>query len=111
MAATAAANGNEVPLQELRTCYSEIFSEWLGERAASMFSAAIRSKPPKAQPRLVGSESGYNIVTYSGTYYAVPQSLGPMDFEQLDISSLPEQILAARSHDDALRAIAKAVEQ
>lgn len=111
VAATDAAKGNEGPLQELRTRYSEIFSEWLGERAASMFSAAIQSKPPEAQPRLVGSESGYNIVAYAGIYYAVPQSLGPMDFGQLEVSSLPEQILAARSHDDALRAIVKAIEQ
>lgn len=110
-AATAAADANEVPLQELRTRYSEIFSVWLGERAASMFSAAVQSKPPEAQPRLVGSKSGFNIVAYAGTYYAVPQSLGPMDFGQLDISSLPEQILAARSHDDALRAIARAIAQ
>jgi len=111
VAANAAADGNEVPLQELRTRYSEIFSEWLGERAASMFSAAVKSKPSEVQPRLVGSESGFNIVAYAGTFYAVPQSLGPMDFAQLDISALPGQILAARSHDDALRAIAKAVEQ
>jgi len=50
-----------------------------------MFSAAIQSKLPEAQPRLVGSESGYNIVAYAGTYYAVPQSLGPMDFGRLDV--------------------------
>lgn len=111
VASTAAANGNEVPLQELRTRYSEIFSEWLGERAASMFSEAIQCKPLEAPPRLAGSESGYNIVAYAGIYYAVPQSLGPMDFGQLDISALPAGILTARSFDDAQRAIAKAVEQ
>jgi hypothetical protein len=111
VASTAAADGNEVPLQKLRTRYSEIFSEWLGERTAPMFSAAIQCKPPESPPRLVGSESGYNIVAYAGIYYAVPQSLGPMDFGQLDVSSLSKGIVAARSHDDALQAIAKAVEQ
>ena len=110
-AATAAADGNELPLQELRSRYSEIFSEWLGKRAASMFSVAMQCKHPEASPRLVGSEAGYNIVAYAGIYYAVPQSLGSMDFGQLDVSSLPKEILAARSHEDALRAIAKAVEQ
>jgi hypothetical protein len=110
-AATAAADGNELPLLELRSRYSEIFSEWLGKRAASMFSVAMQCKHPEAPPRLVGSEAGYNIVAYAGIYYAVPQSLGSMDFGQLDVSSLPKEILAARSHEDALRAIAKAVEQ
>jgi hypothetical protein len=110
-AATAAADGNNIPLQALRSRYSETFSEWLGERAVSMFSAATQCKPSAVQPRLVGSESGYNIVAYAGIYYAVPQSLGPMDFGQLDVSLLPEQVLATRSHDDALRAIAKAVKQ
>jgi hypothetical protein len=110
-AATAAVEGNEVSLQELRTRYSEIFAEWLGERAASMFSAANQCKPPQAPPRLVGNESGYNIVAYAGNYYSVPQSLGPMDFGQLDVSSLPKGILATRSHDDALRAIGKSIQQ
>lgn len=110
-AATAAADGNKAPLQELRTRYSEVFAEWLGERAASMFSDAFQRKSPEILPRLVGSRSDYNIVAYAGAYYAVPQSLGPMDFAQLDVSSLPKGVLAVRSHEDALRAIEKAVRQ
>jgi hypothetical protein len=60
-------------------------------------------------PRLVGSKSGYNIVSFDGVHYAVPQSLGPMDLSQLNMSAMPAGMLAGRSYDDALRAIAEAV--
>ena len=35
-----------------------------------------------AVPTLVWSRAGYNIVRYLGKYWAVPQSLGPVDFTQ-----------------------------
>ena len=107
LAATAAAAGNESPLQDLRTRYSDIFAEWLSDRAESMFSALTRFDLQEAPPLLIGSESGYNIVSFGGFYYAVPQSLGPMDLSQLDRLSLPAGILTGRSYDDALRAIKK----
>lgn len=104
-AAIAAAEGDESLLRELRIRYKDIFSEWLGDRAEIMFSALMQPSSLTAPPRLVGSKSGYNIVSYGGIHYAVPQSLGPMDLSQLDISSLPAGIFAGRSHDEALQAI------
>lgn len=111
LAAAAATEGNGLPLQELRTRYSDIFSEWLGDRAEAMFSALTPFCLPEAPPRLVGSESGYNIVLFTSVHYAVPQSLGPMDLSQLNMSSLPSGILSAHSYNEALRAIAKVSEQ
>lgn len=111
LAANAAADGDESLLQDLRLRYKDIFSEWLGDRAESMFSKLTQSVAPSPPPHLVGSQSGYNIVSFRGTHYAVPQSLGPMDFSQLDISSLPKGILAAHSHDDALNAIKRMFKQ
>lgn len=111
LAATAAAEGDESLLQALRTRYKGIFSEWLGDRTESMFSELTQAASTIAPPRLAGSESGYNIVSFGGVHYAVPQSLGPMDLSQLDMSSLLPGILAGRSYDDALRAIKKVSEQ
>ncbi len=105
LAATAATSGDESLLRELRISYKDIFSEWLGDRAEPMFSALTQSTSTNAPPRLVGSHSGYNIVSFCGTHYAVPQSLGPMDFSQLDLASLPAGVLAGRSHSEALDAI------
>lgn len=110
-AVNAAASGDESPLHELRTRYSEVFSEWLGGRSALMFSEVIQLSPSDTPPHLVGNESGYNIVSFKGSYYGVPQSLGPMDFSRLDLSSLPTGILVSHSYGEILRAISKAFEQ
>lgn len=111
LAATAASEGDESPLQGLRIRYTDIFSEWLGDRAESMFLELVRSGLPEAPPRLVGNKAGYNIVLFGGIHYAVPQSLGPMDLSQLDMSLLPSGVLLARSYNEALLTIAKAVGQ
>lgn len=107
-AAEEAAAGNEGPLEDLRERYSKIFSEWLGDRAASMFSALLtRSDTTSAPPRLVGGAAGYNIVYLDGHHYSVPQSLGPMDLGQLDKSTLPSTIVVTHTYEEALRAIAR----
>ncbi|MDP1774201.1 MAG: class I SAM-dependent methyltransferase [Methylobacter sp.] len=56
-------------------------------------------------PHLVGAVSGYNIVLFAGAHYALPQSLGPLDLSQLDLSSMPPAILIARSYDEIVLAI------
>ncbi|MBC8505321.1 MAG: sulfotransferase domain-containing protein [Chloroflexi bacterium] len=111
LAATAAADDNKLPLQELRAHYSGIFSEWLGDQAETMFSALTEFSLPEVPPRLVGSVSDYNIVAFGGLHYAVPQMLGSMDLSQLDMSSLPPEILAAHSYDEAIRLIEKRSEK
>ncbi|HET9132196.1 MAG TPA: hypothetical protein VFO86_14675, partial [Terriglobia bacterium] len=106
--AEEAAAGNEGPLGDLRERYSKVFSEWLGDRAESMFSALLtRTDATSAPPRLVGSAAGYNIVYLGGHHYSVPQSLGPMDLGQLDRSTLPSTIVVTRTYEEALQAIAR----
>lgn len=56
-------------------------------------------------PRLVGVLSSYNIVSFSGVHYAVPQSLGSMDLSSLEGSSMPPGIFVCSSYDEAILAI------
>jgi hypothetical protein len=106
-AAEKAASGDEASLADLRIRYSEIFSEWLGDRCESMFAAVTKTDAPVTPPRLVGSTAGYNIVHLAGQYYSVPQSLGPMDLGQLDRSGLPSTVLVTRTYGEALQTIAE----
>lgn len=106
-AAEDAAFGNNALLADLRDRYSKAFSEWLGDRSVSMFSALIRPATPTAPPRLVGSAGGYNIVLFRGQHYSVPQSLGTMDLGKLDQLRLPSTILVTRTHGEAIQAIAR----
>ncbi len=108
--AEEAASGNNGPLGNLRERYTEVFSEWLGDRSAAMFSAVTQHDAPATAPRLVGSAAGYNIVWLKGYHYSVPQSLGPMDLGQLDLSSLASTILVTRTYEEALQAIAMRAE-
>jgi hypothetical protein len=43
-------------------------------------------------PQLLKSVEGYNLVTYEGWIYGIPQSLGPIDLEQEDVMDIPEVI-------------------
>lgn len=110
-AAVEAAAGNNAPLEALREHYCKVFSEWLGDRSASMFSTLTRAEITVAPPRLVGSAAGYNIVHLGGYHYSVPQSLGPMDLGQLDRSTLPPTILITRTYGEALQSIARAAKK
>jgi hypothetical protein len=40
-------------------------------------------------PTLVGALNGYNIVSYEGWFYGIPQALGPLDLTEVDIISYP----------------------
>jgi len=107
LAATNAADGDDSLLGELRTRYKIIFSEWLGDRTESIFSELAQVVPSIVPPRLAGSKAGYNIVSFDGIFYAIPQSLGSMDLSQLDISILPPEVLAEKSYIDAIQAAEK----
>lgn len=63
-----------------------------------------------AAPHLVGSASDYNIVVFKGVYYAVPQSLGPIDLSQQEPSVLPDEVLTGGSYNEVLLAIASITE-
>lgn len=65
----------------------------------------------EALPRFAGSVSGFNIVRLEDVYYAVPESQGPMDLRQMDISALPQAILTGLSYDEVLLAIASVIGQ
>ena len=105
VAADAAAAGDESRLRQLRDRYGDLFPRKDSEPAPPPSAAAARPELAGAQPRLVGSRSGYNIVCFAGVYYAVPQSLGPMDLGGMDLSSMPRGMLANRTYEDALQAI------
>jgi adenylyl-sulfate kinase len=47
-------------------------------------------------PRLVDSYKKYNIVRMNRRYYGVPQSLGPLDLQSANLSSIP-QILSSQT--------------
>lgn len=102
-----AVAGNDESLANFRIHYSKVFSKWLGERSDSMFAALTKREDRRAPPRLVGNKCGYNIVCLGDYHYSVPQSLGPMDLEQLDRSNLPSTILVTRTYGEALEAIAE----
>ncbi|MBS0154076.1 MAG: ABC transporter ATP-binding protein [Nitrospira sp.] len=40
------------------------------------------------QPKLLKATGNYNVVSYLGTYYAVPQALGEIDFHAVDLANL-----------------------
>jgi hypothetical protein len=106
-AAEYAAAGNGAPLADVRARYTEIFSEWLGGRAESMFEVLEEPEAPRKPPRLVGSAAGFNIVHFDGCYYSVPQALGPMDLGKLEPSALPGSILVSSTYREALQAISE----
>jgi hypothetical protein len=107
-AAAEAAAGDYSSLTRMRVHYQGVFSAQLGEDAAAMFPSLERAVPVDSPPRLVGSLAGYNIVCFKGYHYSVPQSLGPMDLGQLDLSALPVEILVRRTYEEAVQAIAQA---
>ena len=43
---------------------------------------------PSPQPQLLGSIENYNIVSYEGYIYGLPQSLGTLDITRTDVSTL-----------------------
>jgi hypothetical protein len=67
------------------------------ERQAKAETAESRSGPAHgtSQPRLVKtveSAERYNIVEYEGWYYGLPQTLGPIDLETVDVIEMPSVI-------------------
>lgn len=52
------------------------------------------------QPRLLRSRAGYNLVSYRGQIYAVPQSLGPiMNWETVQVGKLPGVVTGSTVED------------
>lgn len=45
--------------------------------------------PVVSLPLLVGSLDGYNIVEYEGWFYGMPQALGPINLQQVDVLEMP----------------------
>ncbi len=108
-AAEHAAAGSDAQLADLRTRYVSVFSEWLGEQAETMLSAAADSEKHGTPPQLAGSISGCNIVYFKGFYYIVPQSLGPMDFSTIDLTCLPEGVSRTILYSDAEQIIKRTI--
>ena len=53
--------------------------------------ALIEERRP---PLLLYSMGPYNLVAHCGRYFAIPQSLGPVDLEQEDVSIRPGVMVA-----------------
>jgi hypothetical protein len=45
-------------------------------------------------PRLIHSDNGYNFVEFRNRVFAVPQSLGPINLEQEDVTAHPDVVVA-----------------
>lgn len=61
-------------------------------------------------PILIGSHRGYNIVKMNSTFYGVPQNLGPMDLQTVEINTIHE-IVSGSSLEIARVNINKALEE
>ena len=55
-------------------------------------------------PILLSSVRGHNIVAFNGMFYGVPQRLGPIKLEEVDIAALPE-IICGASEDSVKKVI------
>jgi hypothetical protein len=55
----------------------------------SLIALRMLETPAAAQPRLVGSLEGYNIVEYEGWFYGLPQNLGDIHLEKVDVVEMP----------------------
>ncbi|MBI3862749.1 MAG: B12-binding domain-containing radical SAM protein [Planctomycetia bacterium] len=55
-------------------------------------SGALPIVEAPAVPQLVGSLEGYNIVEYEGWFYGIPQSLGNMELDKVDVIENPQII-------------------
>ena len=54
--------------------------------------ALIEDRHP---PLLLYSMGHYNLVAYRGRFFAIPQSLGPIDLEREDVSGKPGVMVAS----------------
>jgi radical SAM superfamily enzyme YgiQ (UPF0313 family) len=68
----------------------------LPKKASPGVTAAVRviplptAEPPaRAEPRLVGSLEGYNVVEYEGWFYGLPQALGDLHLDKVDVLEMP----------------------
>jgi hypothetical protein len=56
---------------------------------ADNISQEKETQPRLSEPFLLEEKNGVNIVLFSGLYYAIPQSFGPVDFHGQDLSMIP----------------------
>lgn len=66
------------------------FSEHLVPYRDSVnFDTGTAFQRPPVQPRLIESIGSMNIVEYGPVYYAIPQTLGPLDLTRQSVGALP----------------------
>jgi Sulfotransferase domain len=58
-------------------------------------SAAPRPLPDQRPPLLLYGIAGFNIVAHRARFFAMPQSLGPIDLEREDVSSRPGVLVSS----------------
>ena len=67
----------------VRDVSRQVVENKIRELAVSRYGPA-----PSPQPQLLGSIENYNIVSYEGYIYGLPQSLGTLDITRTDVSTL-----------------------
>lgn len=50
---------------------------------------AVQAERQRSAPHLVGSVDGYNIVEYEGWFYGMPQALGDLHLDEVDVIEMP----------------------
>jgi hypothetical protein len=117
-----AFNGKFYCVDQIRRAFDVQWDDTHGVFAAQTIDEArayCRSQPqratvPNAQdgplPRLIEEgRNGFNIVEYRGNYFALAQSLGPIDVTRIDETWLagrsPREALVNRALDDLVRQI------
>jgi hypothetical protein len=64
-------------------------------RSAFAGSTVPRSLPDRRPPLLLYGAAGFNIVAHRARFFALPQSLGPIDLEREDVSDRPGVIVSS----------------
>ncbi|GLU30212.1 hypothetical protein WKR88_22260 [Trinickia caryophylli] len=94
----------------------EALDEWRRAMSAALEQEGTRDSPMQrppcaparvrpSEPVLLQSVGSTNIVEFDSRYYALPQSLGPVDFHVQDATALPG-VLVASSLSDVLTKLA-----
>lgn len=92
-AAKESVKGNGKKFVEVAEKYREGFARELDQEKMDLYAQAFESvgylRAAEDIPICLESYRSYNIVMMRGCYYGVPQDLGPMDLQKIELSAFP----------------------
>jgi MoaA/NifB/PqqE/SkfB family radical SAM enzyme len=93
-------------------CVENYFTGELGAYVndVDFMTGLIHAKVTPKPPRLVLSEGNYNVVAYGDKYFGIPHTLGPLEVDRADFSTMPNVIVEGR-FATALARVRKIVSQ